>query len=162
MELFLRSCNQLQRRTQILVKHLSWRFLQKQSQTKSRSLSVQKPLSWMSGKVLNMLLTWVPKSKMFHSQKRQRLIAFMLVNTIQYARTLKNNIYHSKKRAPSPFVNSQTNPVFGQVMIHSFDKTHVLVVTVELIWLLLFNILSSTLFQNRTTFCQVHKIEKKL
>ena len=27
-------------------------------------------------------------------------------------------------------------------MIHSFDKTHVLVVTVELIWLLLLNILS--------------------
>ena len=32
--------------------------------------------------------------------------------------------------------------MFGHVLIHSFDKTHVLVVTVEFIWLLLLNILS--------------------
>ena len=30
----------------------------------------------------------------------------------------------------------------GYVLRHSFDKTHALVVTVELIWLLLLNILS--------------------
>ena len=35
----------------------------------------------------------------------------------------------------------------GHVLIHSFDKIHVLVVTVELIWLLLLNILS-LLFSN--------------
>ena len=75
-------------------------------------------------------------------QERQRLIAFILVNTIQYPRTLQNNIYHSNKRVPPPFFHSDTNPVFGHVLIHSFDKTHVLVVTVELIWLLLLNILS--------------------
>ena len=32
--------------------------------------------------------------------------------------------------------------MFGHVLRHSFDKTHVLVVTVELTWLLLLNILS--------------------
>ena len=67
---------------------------------------------------------------------------FILVNTVQYPRTLKNNSYLSKKRVPPPFFHSDTNPVFGHVLIHSFDKTHVLVVTVELIWLLLLNILS--------------------
>ena len=35
-----------------------------------------------------------------------------------------------------------TNPALGHVLIHSVDKTLVLVVTVELIWLLLLNILS--------------------
>ena len=69
-------------------------------------------------------------------------MAFVLVNTMQYPPTLKNNIYHSNKRVPPPFFHSDTNPVFGHVLIHSFDKTHVLVVTVELIWLLLLNILS--------------------
>ena len=76
------------------------------------------------------------------SQKRQRFIVFILVNTIQYQHTLKNNIYHSNKRIPPPFFHSDINPVFGHFLIHSFDKTHVLVVTVELIWLLLLNILS--------------------
>ena len=32
--------------------------------------------------------------------------------------------------------------MFGLVLIHSFDKTHVVVVTAELIWLLLLNVLS--------------------
>ena len=45
-------------------------------------------------------------------------------------------------RLPPPFFHSDTNAVFGHVLIHSFDKTHVLFVTVELIWLLLLNILS--------------------
>ena len=35
-----------------------------------------------------------------------------------------------------------TNPVLGHVLVHYFDKTHVLVVTVQLIWLLLLNVLS--------------------
>ena len=76
------------------------------------------------------------------SQKRQRHVAFILANTIHYARTLQNNIYHSNKRVPPPFFHSDTNPVFGHVLIHSFDKTGVLVVTVELIWSLLLNIIS--------------------
>ena len=55
------------------------------------------------------------------SQKRHRLITFILVNTIQYPRTLHNNIYHSKKREPPPFFHSDTNLVFGQVLIHYFE-----------------------------------------
>ena len=76
------------------------------------------------------------------SQNRERLIAFILVNTIQYPRTLKNNIYHSNKRGPPPFFHLDTNPVLGHVLIESVNKTHVLVVTVELICLLFLNILS--------------------
>ena len=51
-------------------------------------------------------------------------------------------MYYSNKRVPPPFFHLHNNPVSGYVLIHSFDKTHVLVVTVELIWLLLLNILS--------------------
>ena len=72
----------------------------------------------------------------------QRIMAFTLVNTIQYPHTLQNNNYRSNKRLPPPFFHSDTNPVFGHVLILFFDKTHVLVVTVESIWLLLLNILS--------------------
>ena len=72
------------------------------------------------------------------SQIRQGLVAFILVNTIQYPRTPKNNIYHSNKF--HHFFN--TNRVFGHVLIHSFDKIRVLVVTVELIWLLFLNVFS--------------------
>ena len=73
-------------------------------------------------------------------QKRQRLIAFIFSNTIQYPCTLKN-IYYSNKRGPSPFFHSDTTLVLGHVLVHFVDKTLALVVTVELIQLLL-NILS--------------------
>ena len=76
------------------------------------------------------------------NQQRQRLITFMFVNTMQYPRTLKNNIYHSNKQEPPPFFHLDTNPVIGNALVHSVDKTHVLVVTVDLIWLLFLNILS--------------------
>ena len=85
------------------------------------------------------------------SQKRKRLIAFILVNTIQYPCTLKSNIYHSNKRGPPPIFHLDTNAVLGHVLIHSVDKTRVLVATVELIWLFL-NIFLSNLFQHRTNF----------
>ena len=45
-----------------------------------------------------------------------------------------------------------TTPVFGHVLIHSFDKTHALVVTVELISLLLLNILSFNFVPTRNKF----------
>ena len=64
---------------------------------------------------------------------------------MQYPRTLKNNIYHSNKRGPPPFVLLDTNPIIGHALAHSVDKTHVLVVTLELIWLLFLNILSFNL-----------------
>ena len=67
---------------------------------------------------------------------------FIFVNTIQYLRTLKNNIYHSNKRGPPLFFHLDTNPVIGHALVCSVDKTHVLVVTADLIWLLFLNILS--------------------
>ena len=56
------------------------------------------------------------------SQSKQRLVTFILVNIIQQPRTLKNNIYHSSKRVPPPFFHSDTNPVFGLVLSHSFRQ----------------------------------------
>ena len=75
------------------------------------------------------------------SQKKQRLIAFILVNAIQYPCTLKSNIYQSNKQWTPSFFHLHTNLVLGHVLIHSVDKIHVLVVTVELIWFLIFNII---------------------
>ena len=49
--------------------------------------------------------------------------------------------YHSNKRRPPPFFHLDTNPVLAHVLIYPVDKTHALVVTVELIWLLFLNIL---------------------
>ena len=62
--------------------------------------------------------------------------------TLQYPCTLKNNIYHSNKHGPPPFFHLDTNPVIGHALAHYVDKTHVLVVTVDFIWLLFLNILS--------------------
>ena len=70
-------------------------------------------------------------------------MAFIFFNTIRYPHTLKNNIYHSNKRGPPLLFHLDTNLVLAQVLVHSVDKTHVLVVTVELIWLLFLNVLSS-------------------
>ena len=76
------------------------------------------------------------------NQKRQRLIAFIFVNMIEYPRTLKSYIYYSNKRRPPPSFHPDTSPVIGHTVVHSVDKTHVLAVTMELIWLLFLNILS--------------------
>ena len=76
------------------------------------------------------------------NQKRQRFIAYIFVNTIQYPHKLKSNIYHSNKWWPPPFLHLDTSPVNGHALVHSVDKTHVLDVTVDLIWLLFLNILS--------------------
>ena len=76
------------------------------------------------------------------NQKRQRFIAFIFVDTIQFPRTLKNNICHSNKRGPPPFSHLDTNPGIGHALVHSVDKNHVLVVTTGFILLLFLNILS--------------------
>ena len=88
----------------------------------------------MFGKILNMLLNWVPKLKMFHFKislnikgRSQRLIGFIFVNTIQNPFILNSNIYHSYKREPSPFFIQI--PVLGHVLIHSIHKTHDLLLT---------------------------------
>ena len=69
-------------------------------------------------------------------QKRQRLIAF---NTMQYPRTLQNNIYHSKKRVPPPFFHSDTNwprsdPFFWQNPCSGCNSWIDLVVALEYIF----------------------------
>ena len=74
------------------------------------------------------------------SQKREKLIAFIFVNKTQYSSTLNNKIYHSNKQAPLPFFHSDFNTQSCYVLVHSVDKIHLLVVTVELIWLLFLNI----------------------
>ena len=63
-----------------------------------------------------------------------------LFNTIQYPHTLKNNIYHSNKRGQRLIFHTGTSLTLCHVLVHSVDKTHVLVVTVGLIWLLFLNI----------------------
>ena len=64
---------------------------------------------------------------------------------IQYSCTMKNNIYHSNKWGPPPFLHLDFNPVIVHTLVHSVDKIHVLDVTVDLIWLLFLNILSFNL-----------------
>ena len=75
-------------------------------------------------------------------EKLEEAETFIFVNTIQHPHTLKNNIYHSNKQGRPPVFHSDTNPVLGHVLVYSVDKTHVLIVAVELIWLLFLNILS--------------------
>ena len=89
--------------------------------------------------------------------KRQTLSAFIFVNTVQYPRTLRNNIHHSNKQGPQSFFHTDTNPVTAHTLVHSVDKTHVLVVTVELIWLLFFQLCSSS-----RKISQVHKSTDKV
>ena len=76
------------------------------------------------------------------NQERQRIIAFIFLHMIQFPRTLNNNIYYSNKRGPSPFFHPDTNPAISHALVYSVDKTHVLFVTVEFIWLLFLNIFS--------------------
>ena len=77
-----------------------------------------------------------------NNQKRQRFITFIFVNAIQYPHTMKNNICHLNKYGLPLFLDLDSNPVIGHALVQSVDKTHVLDVTVDLIWLLFFNILS--------------------
>ena len=61
-------------------------------------------------------------------------------NKIQHPSVLGNSIDYESKGCSPPFLNSDTNPVFGNSMDHSLNKTHVLVVTG----------MGSTLFQCQT------------
>ena len=67
---------------------------------------------------------------------------------IQHSRILKNKVNHSSKQGPPPFFHSDTNPVLGNVLVHSVKKKHILVVTVQLAWFLFLNILFSNFFQS--------------
>ena len=71
------------------------------------------------------------------SSKRQRIIAFIFVNTIQYSATLNSSIYHSNKREPPPFFHSDTNtrsrssPFCWQNQCSGFNSGTGLVVVLE-------------------------------
>ena len=94
------------------------------------------------------------------SQKRRRLIVFILVNTIQYPCTLKSNICHSNKQGPPPFFYLDTNPLLGHFLIHSVDKTNALVLTVELTCLLFLNKLSFNFVPTPKKFLRLKKFRK--
>ena len=83
------------------------------------------------------------------SQKLQAetIITFISVNTKQHLLILKINIDHSSKREPPLFFHSDTSPVLGNGLVHFVDKTHLLAVTAELIWLFFLDILSFKFFQ---------------
>ena len=56
------------------------------------------------------------------------------------------------KRGPPVFFHSDTNPVFGNVLVHSVSKAHLLDVTGDMIWLLFLNILSFNFVFRLTVF----------
>ena len=81
------------------------------------------------------------------------------------AKSQKSNIYqsHAPRRATSTnrtFFHLDINPVLGHVLIHSVDKTHALVVTVELIWLLFLNILSFNFVSTLNKFRRLKRFRK--
>ena len=53
-------------------------------------------------------------------------------------------------------------PILCHVLVHSIDKTHVLVVIVDLIWLLFLNILFFNFVSTPNKSFRFHKIQKKL
>ena len=83
------------------------------------------------------------------SWNRERLIAFIFGNMIQYPCTLKNNIYHLNKWRPPPFFHSDTIAALVHNLVHSVDKT----------------ILISALFQHWTnllgSLCKPHCCRSK-
>ena len=79
---------------------------------------------------------------LFENLRESRLIAFIFANTIQHPRILKNNMtiqakgehYHFFVHIPSLYLTK-----FWSILS---TKNHVLVVTIEIIWLLFLNVLS--------------------
>ena len=91
------------------------------------------------------------------NQKRQRLIAFVLVNAIQYLNskiphTLKNNIYHRKKRVPPPFLYHISILCLVSIRYILLKKPMFWYGTVKVSWLLLLNILSFNFFPTLNKF----------
>ena len=70
----------------------------------------------------------------------------------------KQQISFKQMGGPLLFFHSDTNPVLGHVLVYYVDKTHVLVATLKLNWLLFLDILCS----NTQKVSLVHKIQKKL
>ena len=88
---------------------------------------------------------------------RDSLIA-IFVNMIQHPCILKNKIDLSSKLGLPSFFHSHNKPALGRLLLQYVDKTLVLVVTVEFIWLLLLNILYFNFFQTPSKSFKVQKI----
>ena len=79
---------------------------------------------------------------------------------MQHPDILKNNINHLSKNGPPPFLHSDTNLVLRNVLVHSVERNHVLVVTGKLIWLLFLNILSFNYAQTTNKFLRFRKFRR--
>ena len=77
----------------------------------------------------------------------ETIITFISVDTIQKSLILWTNIDYSSKRRPPLFFHLDTSPRYGNSLVHSVNKTHILVVAVKLIWLFFLNILSFNFVQ---------------
>ena len=94
------------------------------------------------------------------SQKRQKIVASIFVNTTQYLSILNNNIYYSNNRKPPPFFHSDTNtwprsgPFCWQNPCSGCNRGTGLVVVLEYIFF--------QLCFNTEQIPQVHKIQEKL
>ena len=65
-ELFLQIVTGFRGKLRILPNTQHEAFCKTSRKLKAVSLFLQKPLSWMFVKVLNILLDWLPKLRMFH------------------------------------------------------------------------------------------------
>ena len=63
----------------------------------------------------------------------------MFVNMI-HPRILENNIDYWINRESPLFFHSDANPILSHALVYFVDKTHVVIVTMDLIWLLFLNI----------------------
>ena len=74
-------------------------------------------------------------------------ITFISVNALQHPIILGNNINHFSKWWALPFFHANTNLGLDHALVHSVNKNHALVLTVEWVWLLLLNALSFNFVQ---------------
>ena len=79
---------------------------------------------------------------------------------MQHPRILKNKIEYLSKRETPPFFHSDTSVVLWNVLVHYVEKSHFLVVTVELIWLFLLNILSLNFVQKPNKSLRLRKFRR--
>ena len=63
----------------------------------------------------------------------------MFINMI-HPRILENNIDYWSNRESPLFFHSDANPILSHALVYFVDKTHVVIVTMDLIWLLFSNI----------------------
>ena len=75
--------------------------------------------------------------------------------------TSKHRAFKLSKRGPPTFFHSDINLVLGNALAHPFEKKTVLVVTVELIWLLFFNILSFNFIQTPNKSLRFRKFRRR-